>query len=323
MGVQKKQVIHFLLKTLLFVIPVLLLHVLAVYMANETTDEQYAKFTGSRKSSLIIGTSRASQCVLPSVINAAFAEKKIVANIYNYAFNLAVSPYGKAYYEAIKNKIDTQVHSKNNFFIICVDPWSISKEKSAPDTDDGQSEYKKENPLTFLKSYAANPNWDYLLYKFNEGWGQILVRRYFKSGYATLHKDGWLELSPAMDSVTVKKRTANRTNIYINEMPQKYTYSANRLQWLKQTIKLCGNYGKVFLVRLPMSQTIYKVEQSYMPKFDGTMQALSNELNSVYLNYAAKGDSYLYADGNHMYKTSGAVFSSLLSKDLLPFFTAD
>jgi hypothetical protein len=310
-----KPVNRFLVKVACFALPLLALHLWALFAANGTTDDFYNKVASPRQQALVLGTSRAQQCVVPAVADSVLAGSSYPIKLFNFAFNLDISPYGKAYLQAIEKKIDPQ--TKNGLFILCVDPWAVSIERNKTDDDNGQTEYAEGNQYAFLHSVSSQPNAEYLLKKYSNGWGQILVSRYFPRTYSYVHPDGWVEITAAMDSATVAKRTNNRVRIYQEEMPKKYKPSASRMQYLRQTIQLCSRYGKVVLVRLPPSYAVYQVEQQYMPLFDSTMQQLAQQTNSRYLNYGSTGNLYQYTDGNHMYKTSGKAFSRLLATDII------
>ncbi len=308
----------FLSKTCLFLIPVAGLHVWAFFAADGSTDDNYARLTSPLQSSLVFGTSRAAHCIQPAIMNAMFQEGGKNTKLFNFAFNLGISPYGKAYYEAILKKTDTSYYSPNRTFIICVDPWAISVERKNQDNDSGLEEYNDESQITFLHSENSKPNFEYLYKKYHSCWGQILLDRYIHlHKYSYLHPDGWLEISTSMDSVQTKKRTKNRTNIYVNEMPLKYKKSLQRIMWLEKTIAFCKKYGQPIIVRLPVSTPIFEAEEKYMPAFDQQMISLSKKYECPYFNYVKTGSDYLYTDGNHMYKTSGAVFSRKLSIDII------
>ena len=82
-------------------------------------DNFYFKFTTPKQSSMILGTSRALQGLIPEIIN-----KELNIDIYNYAFTVMNSSYGPSYLNSIKKKLNK--NSKDGVFILAVDPWSIS-----------------------------------------------------------------------------------------------------------------------------------------------------------------------------------------------------
>lgn len=320
MNYKTKPVTAFLVRTTLFLLPVIGLHLWALLAADGSTDEIYAKFTSPRQSSLVFGTSRAAHCIQPAVMNPVFQQGNRDIKLFNFAFNLGMSPYGRAYFEAIEKKTDTSFYSPDRLFIVCVDPWAISLERKNKDDETGLEEYIDGNQLTFLHSETSKPNFEYLFKKYHLGWGQILANKYIGfHQYFYLHPDGWLEINANMDSAQTKKRTKNRTDIYVNKMPVKYRKSQQRMIWLEKTISFCKKYGKPVLVRLPVSKPIYEAEEKYMPAFDAEMINISKKYECKYLNYVKTGPEFFYTDGNHMYKTSGAVFSERLANDLISY----
>ena len=81
-------------KFLLHTIAFLLLCIISLYLlfsfANEQNDPFYIRFTTPEQSSLILGTSRAAQGILPAVLN----EKLSRNDFFSYSFSGNISPYG-------------------------------------------------------------------------------------------------------------------------------------------------------------------------------------------------------------------------------------
>ena len=128
---------HFIKKTILFLLVPFLLLVLSFFVADGTTDEFYIRFTTPEQNSMIVGTSRAAQDILPAVIDSVLNNNHLAGASFNYAFTVAHSPYGPAYYESIKKKLNK--NSKEGKFIVAVDPWSLSlKEEKSNDRNSFQ-----------------------------------------------------------------------------------------------------------------------------------------------------------------------------------------
>ena len=102
---------------------IILLHLGLALLADGTTDDYYLKFSSPKQSSLILGTSRAKQGIIPSVLSSSI--ENVDYQMFNFSFTLKSSPFGLVYYNAIKQKIDLE--SKDGCFIVTVDPWSISE----------------------------------------------------------------------------------------------------------------------------------------------------------------------------------------------------
>ena len=261
-------------------------------------DAFYLKFTGVKKSNLILGTSKAAQGLQPSIF------KNIVGNdFYNYAFAMYASPYGKAYLQSIKNKlnkIDT-----NQIFILSVDPWSLSTRTIAPN----DSLHFREN-----KSYISditNPNqkinYAYLLNNFDESYYKILT----KNSVAFLHQNGWLEVTLPNDSRSITRRRNFTISGYQNKIDQ-YQFSSIRYDYLLKTIAYLKNYGRVYLVRLPIHPTLMKIENQLMPNFNSDIQ-IAVEHSDGYLDLSPDNINFEYTDGVHLNKRSGTKVSSIIS----------
>lgn len=76
-------------------------------------DTNYTRLTTDRAPSLIIGTSRAAQGLLPKVF------KEIAPQMQNFAFTILHTPFGPSYLELINKKLKQD--TKNGLNIIAVD----------------------------------------------------------------------------------------------------------------------------------------------------------------------------------------------------------
>jgi len=259
--------------------------------ADGNTDNFYLKFTSPSQKSLIIGTSRAAQGLLPDVINKVLNRK----DMYNYAFTWENSPYGKTYYNNIRRKLKKD--SKDGIFILAVDPWCISCENTEQNS---LNEFKESNLVLSTPFVSHNPNIPYLI-RFTEKKYKLLLN---KKSDQSIHANGWLEINVPMDTTSIKIRTVRKIKMY-----QGYTdiisYSKVRFNYLNKTIEYLKTKGTVFLVRMPVSTQMKQVEEEYMPNFDQKMDSLSKVYNIPYINYINDCDKYTYTDGNHIYKLSG------------------
>ena len=116
----------FIKHILLFLSILALLHIGLAFLADGTTDDYYLKFSSPKQSSLILGTSRAKQGIIPSVLSSSIENSNF--SFFNFSFTLKSSPFGLVYFNAIKQKIDLE--SEDGCFIVTVDPWSISEKIS-------------------------------------------------------------------------------------------------------------------------------------------------------------------------------------------------
>jgi hypothetical protein len=263
-------------------------------------DAFYARFTSPPAGSLIVGTSRAAQGILPDVIMKQTATA-FEGPLLNYAFTLTHSPYGPAYLASIRRKLKPE--TKNGLFIVAVDPWSLAAAtEQFPEANSfiGQLTQVSQNPnLPYLTRYQTKPLYRLLL------------------DYATaterLHPNGWLEVRIATDSATVRARTARKVRDYRRLMATQHL-SAGRLQALRQTIELLRRHGRVYLVRLPVGPPLLRLEQEFQPDFAPQMQQLARQYRVSYLDYSAR--PYATTDGNHLQRAAAVAFSRQLATDL-------
>lgn len=277
-------------------------------MANGKSDAYYVRFTTPRQSSLILGTSRAAQGLQPSVFNEIIYKNK-AKHFFNYSFSLIDSPYGPAYYESIKRKLDP--YTRDGIFIVTIDPWSISDTAANQNNTDDFIENKSF--ISKTKYVNLNPNLFYLIQSYNEPYINI-IRKWNTTTALNLHKDGWLEVDAPMDNVHVAKSLAAKLAFYRKNYLQAYKFSGLRLNYLSKTIKFLQQHGKVYLVRLPVHQMMFTIENELMPDFDDKINAIARDENIPYLNFSLLENEYQYVDGNHLYKSSGKEVSAIVAK---------
>ncbi len=319
-------------KLFFWLLIILLLHLLILFFfADGYFDSNYKRFTTPRNGSLILGTSRSAQGIVPSIL----IENLCLYNpIINFSFNIGESPFGPVYLHAIENKLDANLN--NNIYIITVDPWSLSIHES--NTSDNYELYREANRcLGNTKSFDLRFNYNYLLNNIHTGWGQIFIRsmktrliktilnlnlspkyfNYFPNGYSYLHNDGWLEVTLKSDSdFFLNKRTMDKVDYFKDNWLYHYRISKNRFNYLNDTIELLDLYGEVLLVRMPVHEDILEIEDQYCPHFNEIMQNFADEKDLVYYNYTGMGNNYKYTDGNHLIKFSAKAFSLLLAQDI-------
>jgi hypothetical protein len=274
--------------------------------ADGKTDPFYKRFTTDRQCSLILGTSRAAQSLLPEIFNSELNK----VDFFNYSFTLGHSPYGPTYLKSIKKKLDHNSH--DGVFIIAVDPWSISSKTVDPNDSLGFREVERILGKTSLVNY--HPNFEYLINSYNSQYLDILIGG---SDKMILHEDGWLEVTVDMDSDKVAERIKNKINNYNNQNLLAYHYSSYRYDYLGKTISYLKNYGKVYLVRLPIHPKMFEIEKLLLNDFDYRMNMLSETHKIPYFNLTNKNSQFQYTDGNHLYKESGKEVSRLISALIL------
>lgn len=301
----------FVFKLSFFLIPVLLFFIVAGFLADGRTDEFYLKFASPKQQSLIIGTSKAFQGLQPEIFNNVLQDNYPGLQMFNYAFTLRHSPYGPVYFNAIKEKLD--INSTNGLFILAVDPWALSSMHNA---DSSINYLENTDILNRMSQFNGSPNFEYLVKNYKKPWTDIFLS---KAGTETkkmlLHKDGWLEVTLPMDSALVVQRTRNKIQNYraTNLIEYSATGSGVRMDYLEKTIQLLRKHGDVYLVRLPSHAEIIEMENQLMPGFDAKMEELSQVYNTKYFSFADSANNYIYTDGTHLHKSSGALLSGQLA----------
>jgi len=295
-----------LIKFLLYAVVLIGIHYLAAMRAGSYFDPFYLRFTTGQHASMIVGTSRAAQGILPEVLNRELNGE--YTTITNFSFTVANSPYGEVYLKAIQQKLDTNKQTKENIFIVAVDTWAVSTKNNPAD----DVALYRENNLFLAKmttiGKAGKPNLEYLSRGYSESWGKILYRPITTKRRMCLHEDGWLEVNVPMSEAAIQKRQAAKIKDYANFVKD-YSLSGNRLYQLEQTIDYLKKYGDVVLLRLPICAEIYTIEKQLVPDFDEKMCLLSQKYTVPYWSFTDKLSEYIYTDGNHLYKDSGRKIS--------------
>ena len=288
---------NFIIKTFLLSIFVALSFFIILSFADGNTDDFYMRFATPKQESLIIGSSRSAQGLIPEVLN-----ENIDTKLFNFSFTIAQSPYGKTYLNSIKNKLKESTLS--GVFILSVDPWSISSMITNPNDS---TKFRELNLcLGNTLNVSSNPNFGYLINNLKGKYWQIPVRKFVEST-SFLHEDGWLEITCNMDSIIVQERIESKTKSYKSNIDL-YQYSSLRLDYLKKTINYLNEYGNVYLVRLPIHPEIMKIENIFMPEFNSLMKDII-PLTSGYLDMTDMNDKFTYTDGNHLSKISAKIVS--------------
>jgi hypothetical protein len=298
---------NFVLRTLIFLLPLAVMAWLVFSLADGTTDALYARFTTPKQSSLIIGTSRAAQGIVASELNSALNRN----DIYNYAFTLGHSPFGPTYFESIKKKVNTT--SSNGIFIVSVDPWSLCSKANVINSEKEFSEQERALNTPFVD---MNPNIYYLLEHYDNQYAQIIFDKTKTKLPLYLHNDGWLEVSIAMDSISVQIRTKEKIEDYKKQCPPDNVISENRWNYFKKTIDFLEKYGEVIIVRMPTGKEMLELEQLHFASFNNRLQSFCTENKLEYLDLTSSSSNYTYTDGNHLHSQSSKQFTKELARIL-------
>ena len=300
----------FLAKTFFIFSIIITSYVLLGFLADGKTDPFYLRFTSPKQHSLILGSSRAAQGIVSTILNDELDEAILEGEIYNYSFTVLHSPFGAVYLNAIKEKLSEK--TKKGLFIISVDPWSIS---SRIDID-----YPRESKLELAKisEFNSYPNYDYLRNAYQDSFFSLIPKKITPNQKMKLHNNGWLEMSIELDSIVIKKGSALKLYNYKTKKLPRNKISESRIFYLEKIIKLLKKHGKVILVRIPLDKRMLEIENMLDSSFNSKMKFIAEKNNIPYMLY--KDDNYLFPDGNHLYKESGKKFSKLLAKDINQLF---
>lgn len=295
----------FLLTSLFLLISVGSFFVFVLTRVDGYIDTHYLKVSSPRQSNLILGTSRAAVGVDPDVLFDYTS-----GNYYNFSFSVAESSFGPSYLDLIKKKVN--VKDSNQTFILTVDPWSICSESKYPNNVD----YFRENELSLHNLYRVdvNPNVQYLLRKFSGRYTDIIAKKLNNDSILNLHENGWLEISLNFNSERLEQKRADQYQNYSKKTSR--LFSSLRLNSLLETVKYLKQFGKVYLVRLPVHELMLDLELKLMSDFE-------NNINDVkiasdgYLNMNELNEKFQYIDIHHLHKSSVEDVSKIIAQFIM------
>lgn len=293
-----------------------LLYLMLIYFHPELVDAFYYRFTTPKAGSLILGTSRSAQGIRPSVINNRF--KNEYTPIINHSFALGPSSFGPNYYREIIKKL--QPVDSRGLFIISVDPWGLATDVRNVNDDSTQFfEVKQKLFVGNLRSSSTNPNLDYLykywVNKFSPFVG-IFKRMIHYKNILTLHANGWLEADIKMDTAVINQRIRESTQEYSEKHD---VLSPTRFLYLVKMVKLLSKYGQVYLVRMPVSAPMAKLEKKRYPDFDELVQEIAAQYHVAYFNFINESGQYRTVDTHHLYKDETKGFTNKLCDSIAAY----
>lgn len=290
-------------KLLLVIAFVIIIHAAVLPFVNGDTLLYYYKFSSPPQQSLIIGTSRASQGVLPGVLKDSLGKE-----VFNFAFHGTGSPYGEVYTKAIMQKLEP--NSKGGEFILCVDPWAVS---AFTDSLTGEVVYPDQKQiLNKLHWMSCNPNVEYLWREYNFGWGAILYNHFRSNSTVTGRPDGWTEVTRDMSPSQMEKRKRGKIENMEKSLERSFI-SDVRLNALQDLIVRLKERGEVYLVRLPISKEIYEIETRLCSDFDLRVQSIANNADVPYLMLQDRTDEMVFNDGHHLNRAYAPACTAIIA----------
>ncbi len=277
-------------------------------VADGHTDAHYLRFTSPLQQSMILGNSRAAQGIQPSVLKNILHK-----DFYNYSFTFNISSFGPVYYRSIARKLDP--HTKDGIFIIAIDPWSLASQTEDPNDTANFRETKER--LYQLENVSSKPNIEYLATHYNDAFYKILFnqsilnKRIFNA--MEVQEDGWLDVDLKLDSLAFEAKVPARRDLYLNEHLPISKFSEARLAYLLKTIELLKKHGEVYLVRVPVHPLFMEVEDMLMPNMDSVIDP-AIRASDGFLDLSPYNEKFIFIDGNHLYKDSGAEVSRMIGE---------
>ncbi len=291
-----------LIKSFCFFIVVLLIVWITLSYYGGYVDYFYNKFTTPRVNSLIMGDSRSFQGIQPNEIDSYFKNSNFNLPILNYSFTLNQIAYGEPYNKSILKKIDqTQT---NGLFIVTVHPFMLSN-RSGGNKEEAKGIFFEANmPPHNMCNVTSSPNFEYFFKNFK----YFHFRGIFRKSSKT-HKNGWLEeKNLPSDSILLNQWKQGQIKLY-TRYSKEWVRSEERLKYLDDLISVLTNQGNVFLLRLPISDEMMDIENSYWNNFNDEMKVLSKKYKAPYINFNISKHKFNTYDGIHLDKFIGAPFT--------------
>lgn len=293
---------RFLQQLLIFsILPIAVFIITSIIYADGFIDPFYLRFTTPKQENLIIGTSRAAQGILPSVLKS-----NLNKDFYNYSFTISHSPFGEAYYNSIIRKLNKR--TKDGIFIISVDPFSITSHYDK----DGKESFVNEKMIKKQMTVSMNPNIEFIIKNGLSPWRAIFTHhRTVKNDITFLHKDGWMEVKYPWTEEKYKANLEVKIKDYRKDQ-MKRKLSSHRVYYLKKTIEFLQKHGKVYLVRIPTAKEMYDLENDLLPNFDSRIQDIADLFKIPYFDCSKDFSIYQTTDGNHLFYPSAKKFTQAL-----------
>jgi hypothetical protein len=276
-------------------------------VAGSQVDTRYRRFTVPARPSLILGSSKAAFGLRPDALNRSplvFARP-----IMNYAFSLRTSPYGPIYLRSIKRKLKTG--QRNGLFILEVDPFGLSYYPVANPREDPALFREVETILDRQRFVSLNPNFEYLLRHYKPPYIQLLIDRLRAPKSFHLHADGWIEYQHGGDADKVAERRRRALAEYA-QVVMEMRPSKRRWRSLRQTIGFLSGYGRVVLLRMPISCEFLQLEMRYQADFNERLRRLASTMKISFYDEATDCGKWPELDGHHLKPQSAVRFSRLL-----------
>lgn len=304
----------FFIKLIVFSIMLISFYSLLVYkLSDDFVDIYYKKFT-QESGGLIIGISKASKGINPSIIENELDSFNYDLPLVNFALNVNNSKYGDVYFEAIKKKL--KPNSKKQLFILSVSPGSFAAPYSISAND--IIKIDKNTILGKVSLVKTNPNYNYIVNTYNKPLYNAL-HPYEKWENYTLHDNGWLEVKlKESKAIQIRNTKLWKSDVirHFKENVIKQEISNYRINSFIEMVKFLKEKGDVFLVLIPEDKELMALEKNFSPNFESKIDSISNNLNVPFLNYSNLVDKFKTYDGLHFESEGAQEFTKTLSIDI-------
>lgn len=313
-----------MIKTLLIKLGFFVILLVSIYamlinkLSQGPVDELYYKFT-QKSDGLILGLSRADKGIVPAILS-----DELNPNLHTTITNFASyqSFYGETYLKSIKSKLEDS--NGKGIFILAVGPGSFSAPSGM--TKEQIKNLDEKTAFGKVSNFTQAPNYDYLtccyaypLYNifFNNAQWENLVS----------HQDGWNEVPRVTETRSITdsdiRHWTELTLRFSKQKIKKSDYSEYRFNYFLETISFLKNKGTVYLVRLPISNTVLQLENESWKEFDSKMENVATEYNIPYFSYTTHPNDYMTYDGSHLLSKSAIEFTKVLRNDMLASMSKD
>lgn len=283
--------------------------------------------------SMIFGTSRSAQGVNPAVLEQCAPH---TGKWFNFSFTLGTSPWNEAYADAVIEKIDCSIQQdKPPTFLLFVDPWMLDE-----NIGKGEGTWFDE-PWSFVCDTSP---FDYAIYKANPldvisfGSGSDLlsvfassiprqiataIRRHQPSSSTNgLQPNGWLPNNAFKTEDQISQAIEKKVDQYRTErIGTKWPCTTNTESVTKVIKHISSSFDRadLILIRPPVSNKMYQLEQNRFPKANDFFMMLAQKNGVQFIDpneqWSEKHD-LLFNDGHHMNVTGAVEFSKFLGERL-------
>jgi hypothetical protein len=266
-------------------------------------DSNYARLTKLHNEGLVIGTSRAAIDIEPSFLKQ---------NLYNFSFTIDATPFDNSYRDLIKKYHQTQKYDSNRIHLVTVDPWALSSVI-------GKEKLINDGFTSKLNLSIMDPNWEYIFKFANLSIWEInnvsmnTNRNLFVNSTGRLVKP----MTEAFLNKDFDRKIKVKLENYRNgDLYNSGSISEGKLSNLRAIIDYLKKDGKVYLIRLPVTNQMLELENKLSPDFNQRMFDVSKLYSIPYIDFMPYNHLFRTSDGHHLWDGEIKKFNLLLAEKL-------